>query len=145
MEDLVVQQRPRKTGASKSLSTDGEDLVVTMIIEHHGEPTVDIGEAELKRRSAMLVGDFERAYPLFEWSERRTAVVLTDREGRRWMPRLAPTGCPYDLESSVRDDEADHEAYSRFLDYRRAGGRMIPLEELEHELDVVKSRDCASE
>ena len=109
------------------------------------EPTSSPTMAEIRRRQALPLREFERQYPDFIWSVGRRTLLLTDEEGGQWMPVLSPSGVPYDLESTPEEDEEDREAYLRFLDYRRAGGRMISLEELERELDLEESRDRGTE
>ena len=109
------------------------------------ESTASPTMAEIRRRQALPLREFERQYPDFSWSVGRRTLLLTDDEGGRWMPVLSPNGAPYDLESTPEEDGEDREAYLRFLDYLRAGRRMISLDELERELDLEESRDCGTE
>lgn len=85
---------------------------------------------ELKRRRAMPIDDFIRAYPDFRWSWLRWSSVLVDSAGRVWQPMLSEDGIPYDLESTPEEDEDDIRAA---LDAERRAGGGIPFEQLERE------------
>lgn len=89
--------------------------------------------AEIKRRRAMPIDDFIRAYPDFRWSWLRWSSVLVDSAGRIWQPMLSEDGVPYDNESTPEEDEDD---ICAVLDAERQAGDGIPFEQLEREFEA---------
>jgi len=93
---------------------------------------------EIRRRQALPIDDFIRAYPNFRWSWIRWQNVLVDSDGRVWKPLLSENGFPYDLESTPEEDEDDIRA---ILAAEERQDARIPLEEVEREFEAEDALD----
>jgi len=83
--------------------------------------------SEILRHKALLLSDFNRQYPDWEWSERRKRDrLMWDVEGRAWVPMFDPEySVPYAYDEpgfTAAAEEALVEESRRALDEVRAGG-----------------------
>ena len=93
--------------------------------------------SEIRRHKALLLSDFNRQYPDWEWSERRKRDrLMWDVEGRAWVPMFDPEySVPYAYDEpgfTAAAEEALVEESRRALDEVRAG-RFYTLDDLDAE------------
>ena len=65
--------------------------------------------SEIQRHQGMLLDEFARAYPDWEWSERRRRNrLMYDDQGRAWVPMFDPEyGVPYAYDEPGFTPEAE--------------------------------------
>ena len=91
--------------------------------------------SEILRHKALLLDDFNRQYPDWEWSERRRRNrLMWDAEGRAWVPMFDPEyGAPYAYDEPGFTPEAEEALveHSRRAMERVRAGNFVYFDELD--------------
>ena len=98
--------------------------------------------SEIRRHKGILFDKFCRAYPDWEWSERRKRNrLMYDEQGRCWVPMIEPeSGLPYGYDEpgfTPTVEEALAEISRKAMEEVRAG-RYYTLDDLDAEDGIAK-------